>query len=60
LHRCVERVGGRIARIVIGAAGMEELMEGDVVQLKSGGPKMTVDGVRQLQAKCAGSTARSG
>ena len=37
-------------------AGMTDLMEGDVVQLKSGGPKMTVDALHrqagQSQAKC--------
>lgn len=36
---------------------MTQLMDGDVVQLKSGGPKMTVDGVDdevgRLQAKCS-------
>ena len=42
----------RIAR-GIGVSDMTKLMEGDVVQLKSGGPKMTVDGVSQLQAKCS-------
>ena len=36
---------------------MTNLMEGDVVQLNSGGPKMTVDGLQdeagRLQAKCS-------
>ena len=36
---------------------MTNLMEGDVVQLKSGGPKMTVDALHgqasQSQAKCS-------
>ena len=36
---------------------MTSFMEGDVVQLKSGGPKMTVDALRdqtgQLQAMCS-------